>query len=85
MTTKAPTTPIRQVDSAVKYIERWGTPAERNEMSAAIRIEDKRQSRAAIVAVAANVKQRKRQEPERTRFNRHRFINNQYVGRHNAD
>ena len=58
---KSPITPIRRVDSAVRYIERWGTPAERNKMSAAIRIEDPAQSRAAIVAVAEKVKERKRQ------------------------
>lgn len=82
---KSPITPIRRVDSAVRYIERWGTPAERNKMSAAIRIEDPAQSRAAIVAVAEKVKERKRQEPKRTRHNRHRFIDNQYVGGPNAD
>lgn len=84
-TSKTPTVPIRKVDSAVRYVERWATPVERAELSAAIEIEDKRQSRAAIAAVAEKVKERRRQEPKRTRFNRHQFSNNQYVGRPNAN
>lgn len=74
--------PMQQVDRAVNYIQRWGTSAERKALSEAIALleeEGKARQRAAIMAVSQKVKGRRAQEPKRTSFNSHKFIDNQYV------
>lgn len=61
---------MRDVDVAVRRVERWGTAEERAELSAAIRLEDRQQSRQAIVAVGKKIKERRRLEPKHDRFSR---------------
>lgn len=61
---------MRDVDVAVRRVERWGTAEERAELSTAIGLEDRQQSRQAIVEVGKKIKERRRLEPKRDRFSR---------------
>jgi hypothetical protein len=61
---------MRDVDVAVRRVERWGNAEDKAALSAAIALEDRQQKRQEIYALGLKIKERRRGHPREDRFTR---------------